>query len=67
MSETSNFYTNVTQPVANIVTNLIFAFCAVASRLLVFGLICVQMSLCASVNVDGLTIPSIRDASLGLE
>lgn len=67
MSETSNFYTKVTQPVANIVTNLIFAFCAVASRLLVLGLICVQISLCVSVNVDGLTSPSIRNASPGLE
>jgi len=67
VSETSNFYKKVIQPVANIVTNLIFAFCAVASRLLVLGLICVQISLCVSVNVDGLTSPSIRNARPGLE
>jgi hypothetical protein len=67
VSETSNFYTKVIQPLANIVTNLIFAFCAVASRLLVLGHIRVQISLCVSANVDGLTNPSIRNASPGLE
>lgn len=67
MSETSNFYTKVTQLVANIVTNLIFAFCAVASRLIVRGLDCIQISLCVSVNLDDLTSPSIRNPSPGLE
>jgi hypothetical protein len=67
VSEMSNFYTKVAQPVANKATNLIFAFCAVASRLLVLGLIYVQIPLCVSVNVDGLTSPNIRNASPGLE
>lgn len=67
MTETSNFYTKVTQPVANIVTNLIFAFRVVASRLIVLGLKCIQISLCVSVNVDGLTSPSIRNSSHGVE
>ena len=67
MSETSNFYTKVTQPVTNIVTNIIFALCAAASRLLVLGLICVQISLRIPVNVWGLMSPSVRNASPGLE
>jgi len=67
VSETSNFYTKVTQPVSNIVTNLIFAFCAVASRLIVLGLKCIQISLCVSANVDGLTSASIRNSSPGVE
>jgi hypothetical protein len=52
----------VTRSIANVDTNLIFAFCAVASVLLVLGRICVQISLCPSVNVDGLTSRSIRNA-----
>jgi len=67
VSETSNFYMKVTQPVASIVTNLIFAFCAFASRLIVLGLKCILISLCVSVNVEGLTSPSIRNSSPGVE